>query len=145
MTDNPINKKAIAYTEETLRSGKESPPYEVEVKHRDGHPILLEVNERPYFENGKLAGIIGVARDATERKRSEAERERLVSELQNALVRVRTLSGLIPICASCKKIRDDGGFWNQVEKYVTEHSNATFSHGLCPDCARKLYPDYFDE
>jgi len=72
MTDNPINKKAIEYTEETLRTGKKSPPYLVEVVHKSGGHVVLEVNERAYFEGGKIAGIIGVARDVTERKQVEA-------------------------------------------------------------------------
>jgi AmiR/NasT family two-component response regulator len=72
------------------------------------------------------------------------ELRRLNAELQAALDQVRTLSGLLPICAACKKIRDDQGYWHQVESYIQEHSDAKFSHGICPDCARKLYPEYFD-
>jgi hypothetical protein len=71
-----------------------------------------------------------------ERRRSEEEREKLIYELQEALANVKKLSGLIPICSSCKKIRDDKGYWNQLEKYLLEHSDATLSHGLCPDCAK---------
>jgi PAS domain S-box-containing protein len=81
--------------------------------------------------------------DIEERKRAAAERERLIGELQEALSKVKLLSGFLPICASCKKIRDDKGYWNQIETYIHEHSEAEFSHGLCPDCARKLYPKYF--
>lgn len=73
LTDNPINKKVIENTEETLRTGKEGPAYLVEIAHKDGHPVTLEVNERPYFEHNKIAGIIGVARDVTERVRAQAE------------------------------------------------------------------------
>jgi len=80
-----------------------------------------------------------------ERKRVEAEREKLIAELQEALARVKTLSGLLPICASCKKIRDDQGYWHQVEVYVRDHSDADFSHSLCPDCARQLYPDIYED
>jgi hypothetical protein len=54
---------------------------------------------------------------------------------------VKSLSGLLPICASCKKIRDDKGYWSQVESYIQKHSDATFTHGICPDCVKKLYPD----
>jgi len=63
-------------------------------------------------------------------------------ELANALANVKTLTGLLPICSSCKKIRNDGGYWEQIELYISEHTNADFSHGLCPDCAEKLYPEY---
>jgi DNA-binding NtrC family response regulator len=73
-----------------------------------------------------------------ERKRAEKEREKLIIELQEALAKVKKLSGLIPICSSCKKIRDDKGYWNQLEKYLLEHSDATLSHGLCPECAKKF-------
>ncbi len=83
-----------------------------------------------------------IATDITERKLAEAERERLVQELQNALAEVRTLSGLLPICASCKKIRDDRGYWTQLEGYIQAHSDAKFTHGICPDCMKELYPDF---
>jgi PAS domain S-box-containing protein len=85
----------------------------------------------------------GVARDVTEHKRMEVEREKLILELKEALLRVRTLSGLLPICSSCKKIRDDEGRWHPLEDYVREHSEAEFTHTICPECARKTYPNYF--
>jgi PAS domain S-box-containing protein len=90
---------------------------------------------------GKITGVVGIASDITERKRAQEERERLISVLQGALADVKTLSGLVPICANCKKIRDDKGFWMQVEAYIQERSHARFSHGICPDCMKKLYPD----
>ncbi|WP_299979541.1 hypothetical protein [Desulfobacula sp.] len=62
-------------------------------------------------------------------------------ELEAAFTKIKTLSGMIPICASCKKIRDDSGYWNQIESYIQKHSEAEFSHGICPECAKKLYPD----
>ena len=76
--------------------------------------------------------------DITARKTAETERERLIGELQEALANVKTLSGLVPICSWCKKIRDDRGFWNEVETYVQSHSEATFSHGVCPACRAKI-------
>jgi PAS domain S-box-containing protein len=79
--------------------------------------------------------------DVTDRHRVEAERERLIQELQAALARVKLLSGLLPICAGCKQIRDDKGHWSQVESYIQKHSEATFTHGLCPDCFKKYYPE----
>jgi hypothetical protein len=69
------------------------------------------------------------------------EQRELIAKLQDALANIKTLKGLLPICASCKKIRDDKGYWSQIEVYVRDHSDAEFSHGLCPDCAKK----YFDE
>ena len=89
----------------------------------------------------KIAGV--VFGSAIERKRSEEERSRLIFELQESLARVRTLSGMLPICASCKKIRDDKGYWNQIETYIRDRSEAEFTHGICPECAARLYPqDY---
>lgn len=81
--------------------------------------------------------------DITERKEAEEEREKLIEELQDALAKVKTLSGLLPICVSCKKIRDDKGYWNQIEIYVREHSEAEFSHSTCPECVKKLYPELY--
>ena len=76
-------------------------------------------------------------------KLAEQERERLIIELQEALAKVKTLSGMLPICASCKKIRDDKGYWQQIEAYISDHSEAEFSHGICPDCAEKIYGKYY--
>jgi hypothetical protein len=66
-----------------------------------------------------------------------------VRQLREALGSIKTLSGLLPICSSCKKIRDNRGYWSEVEKYVTGHSDVTFSHGVCEECARKLYPEFY--
>ncbi|MGD0280981.1 MAG: response regulator [Dissulfurispiraceae bacterium] len=82
---------------------------------------------------------------AIERKQLENEKERLIGELQESLAKVKILSGLLPMCASCKKIRDDKGYWNQVELYIIEHSEAKFTHGICPECVKKLYPEYYDK
>jgi K+-sensing histidine kinase KdpD len=73
------------------------------------------------------------------------EREKLVGELKAALAEVKTLTGLLPICSHCKKIRDDRGYWSQIELYLREHSNANFTHSICPECARKFYPEVFNE
>jgi HAMP domain-containing protein len=73
------------------------------------------------------------------------ERQRLINELKKALSEVKTLSGLLPICAHCKKIRDDKGYWNQIESYIHKHSDAKFSHGMCPDCFKQLYPEVYEE
>jgi DNA-binding response OmpR family regulator len=74
--------------------------------------------------------------------RAERDRDRLIGELQEALASIKTLRGLLPICCNCKKIRDDNGYWSQLEKYLHEHSDAEFSHSICPECMGKLYPDY---
>ncbi|MBU0482740.1 MAG: DUF3365 domain-containing protein [Proteobacteria bacterium] len=80
----------------------------------------------------------------TARKQAEEEREKVIGELKKALQQVKLLSGFLPICASCKKIRDDKGYWNQIESYIRDHSEAEFSHSICPACARKLYPEFID-
>lgn len=77
-------------------------------------------------------------RDIGERKREEEERSRLIAELQEAVDNVRTLSGLLPICAICKNIRDDSGYWTQIESYMRKHSSTDFSHGLCPTCRAEI-------
>jgi hypothetical protein len=74
-------------------------------------------------------------------KQRTEELSTINKQLQTALENVKTLRGFIPICASCKKIRDDKGYWNQIEVYIREHSEAEFSHGICPECMKKLYPD----
>ena len=84
----------------------------------------------------------GLAREIGERCRVQEEHERLIVELQAAAAKVRTLSGLLPICASCKKIRDDKGYWNQLESYICAHTDVEFSHGLCTECMQRLYPGY---
>jgi PAS domain S-box-containing protein len=83
---------------------------------------------------------LGIVRDITARKQAEEKLDSAVQELQVALAKVRTLSGLLPICANCNKIRDDQGYWQDVAVYVAQHSEAEFSHGICPDCKRELYP-----
>jgi hypothetical protein len=91
---------------------------------------------------GLIFGARNLRAHLLARQRAEAERERLIAELREALANVKTLKGLIPICSSCKKVRDDKGYWTQLESYLAQHSEAEFSHGLCVDCMRKLYPDY---
>jgi PAS domain S-box-containing protein len=113
-------------------------------RDRDNASKDFEVHGYPIFdETGNLAQVIEYCVDISERKRAAQERETLITDLQRALQEVRTLSGMLPICSSCKKIRDDKGYWNNLEMYISEHSEAEFSHGLCPDCAQRLYPKYF--
>ena len=113
-------------------------------RRKDGTTFPVEVNVKIITQKGKEY-MIAVARDITERKQYEEVREKLVEELHDALVKVKTLSGLLPICASCKKIRDDKGNWDHIETYIGDHSEADFSHGICPECSRKLYPELQDD
>ncbi len=85
---------------------------------------------------------VRLSEEIRERERAEQDREALIQELQDTLAQVKTLKGLVPICANCHRIRDDQGFWNQLETYLHEHSDAKFSHGICPACMDQLYPDF---
>jgi len=92
-------------------------------------------------EDGSIDGVIGVFEDVSVRLQLESEREELIGRLRNALAEVKVLQGILPICASCKSIRDDQGYWKALEEYVQTHTAAQFSHGICPECAERLYPE----
>lgn len=134
-----------------------------------GHVPLKNVMFAPLILDGKTVGIMGLAnkdsdfndddariaggfgelaaialknsRNSDKRIEAENEREKLIEELKKALSEVKKLSGLLPICMHCRKIRDDRGYWKQIETYLQEHSDVAFSHGICRDCAKKYYPD----
>ncbi|NGZ01482.1 MAG: response regulator [Nitrospira sp. WS238] len=93
----------------------------------------------------RVTSALTLKNEMDQRKQREAELHRSNEELQRALREVKVLRGLIPICASCKKIRNDGGFWQQIEEYIGEHSEAEFSHGLCQPCLKKLYPGVYQD
>ena len=93
-------------------------------------------------DTDQITAVMGVSRDITNRKWLEEDKQKLLVKLQEALSQVKTLGGLIPICSACKKIRDDKGYWQQVEGYIQTHTDATFTHGICPDCFPKLYSDF---
>jgi PAS domain S-box-containing protein len=115
----------------------EGTPSELEFRTRtkDGRTRWVRERTRSTRDaTGRIEKLFTIITDETARKAEEAEKERLIQELQATLSRVRLLSGLIPICAHCKKIRNDQGYWEQVESYIRDHSQAEFSHGLCPDC-----------
>lgn len=106
----------------------------IEIENRPVLAILKQVAEIK-FE-------LSLAQQEIERRKTaEKERDKVIQELQKALSEVKTLRGFLPICSSCKSIRDDKGYWNRIEKYIQDRSDAEFSHGICPDCAKKLYPD----
>jgi hypothetical protein len=114
--------------------------YNYRVINPQGDPIWVMTSVSLIEYAGKQA-TIALITDINSLKQLEKEREKMILELQTALADVKTLSGLLPICAACKKIRDDKGYWNQIEAYIGKHSNAQFSHGMCPECAKKWFPD----
>lgn len=126
---------------EKLRHGEGVERLETERLRKDGVRVHVSLTISPIRNShGDVVGASTIARDITERHRMEMERDRLIFELKDALSKVKMLSGLLPICSSCKRIRDEGGHWEQVEVYVHEHSQADFTHGICPECALRLYP-----
>jgi len=113
-------------------------------RKKDKGEMVGLVYTSPIMDAGEVIGARLNVTDITERKKAEEERNKLILELQETLSEIKTLKGIIPICASCKRIRDDKGYWNQVEAYIRDHSEADFSHSICPDCMKKLYPDLID-
>ncbi|MBF0528809.1 MAG: response regulator [Deltaproteobacteria bacterium] len=113
-------------------------------KMLEPHGFLLKPYSGPQLQASIEVALYKALIDK-ERRAHAQERERLIAKLEKALSEVKTLRGFIAICASCKKIRNDQGFWQQMEQYVEENSEVLFSHGICPECARRLYPEYFLE
>lgn len=129
-----------------IKEGAQRINYEIEKKRSDGTRVPCDLTALPFLSaDGKLVGIIEDFRDITERKVVEEEREKVIRQLQKALDEIKTLRGIIPICSYCKKIRDDKGFWEQVDVYIYKHSDADISHSLCPECMEKHYPEEYRE
>lgn len=112
-------------------------PYDFELPKFTAKGRLIwvrSIGEAVRDAEGKIIRIQGAFQDITERKRVEAEKEKLIKELQDALAEVRTLREFLPICSYCKKVRDDQNYWSQIDSYITEHTSTRFSHGICPEC-----------
>jgi PAS domain S-box-containing protein len=124
-----------------VRDGNQALGFENRYVCKDGSFRWLLWNASP---DADRRVIYSVARDITDRKQAEEQRERMVSELRAALAEVRTLREILPICSYCKKIRDDENYWQTVEAYISRHTNATFSHGICPACYQKEVEPQFD-
>lgn len=123
-------------------------PSEKPVPIGENSPAILSSNEMtldfiPIAEEETT--VIVILNDISEKKRIETEREKLIVELKKALAEIKTLSGFLPICSICKKIRDDKGYWNKLEDYLSEHSDASLTHSICPECLKKHYPEFSDE
>ncbi len=126
-------------------------PYDqvVRYRHRDGSTVWVRCRGVAIRdETGRPVRMLGAHTDLTPQKKAEEalrrkgeELEQTNAQLQQALNEIKVLKGLLPICASCKKILDDEGYWTQIEAYIREHSEAEFTHGICPECARELYPE----
>ena len=113
---------------------------EIRNRAKDGSFYWVDATIVPLLgPDGKPIQYVAIRTEITARKRAEEDRESLIQELTKALNEVKTLSGLLPICAGCKKVRDDSGYWNQIEAYITQHSSATFSHSYCPECSVKYF------
>ncbi len=118
--------------------------HEFEFRKKNGESITALVSAEIVEIENKIC-LLSIVRDISERKAMELEQQRLIDELKEAIANVKTLSGLIPICSNCKKIRDDNGYWDQIEHYITAHSDAMLSHGVCPDCIKHLYPEHAEK
>ena len=126
-----------------VRGGGRARLFENRYLCKDGSYKWLLWNARPDPDRQM---IYAVARDITERKAAEQERERLVGELQAALAEVKVLRGFLPICSYCKSIRDDENYWQSVEAYISKHTNTQFSHSICPACfASHVEPHWQEE
>lgn len=110
---------------------------------RVNETLRVELEERVERRTAQLRyANEELKKEVAERERAEQEKVKVILDLKKALAEVKKLSGLLPICASCKKIRDDKGYWQQIEAYIRDHSEAEFSHGICPECMKKLYPEF---
>ncbi|MBV1869816.1 MAG: PAS domain-containing protein [Gammaproteobacteria bacterium] len=112
------------------------------IKSTDEALIYWSVKKPLRDAQNKIIGMCGISTDITARKQAEAERESLLEELKEALAEVKHLQGIIPICSYCHNIRDEEGAWNKLETYISQHSMANLSHGVCPQCLDKVLSDY---
>jgi PAS domain S-box-containing protein len=128
-----------------ITSGKNYTSNDEVFMRKDGAMLPVAVVTSPIWEEGKVVSAVTAFRDISRQKELEQERSQLILAYEDALNNIKTLKGLVPICASCKKIRDDKGFWNHIEVFIQQRTDAEFSHGICPDCAKRLYPDYVKE
>ena len=133
---------------ERLIESLENRPYdsemmELEAVHKNGHTLPVQINANILFdEDGNPVEILGVAGDISKQKKLREEREALIQSLQEALKEIKTLRGILPICSICSKVRDDKGYWEQVDVYIQKHSQADISRSICPECTKDLYPNY---
>lgn len=129
------------FTQEVAQQGF-TKNFEEKLQRKNAEPLDCQVTATlRRSPDGRAIGYHGSINDITDHKLRQIEREALIRELRDALAKVKTLSGFLPICSHCKKIRDDKGYWTQLENYIRDHSDAEFSHSVCQECAEKYYPD----
>jgi two-component system cell cycle sensor histidine kinase/response regulator CckA len=139
----PYRPEELPQFYEKIKRGEQIKRYETVRLRKDGVAIDVSLTLSPIRDTaGNVIGVSAIERNISERKHEEAEHLKLIDELTVALAGIKTLRGLLPICASCKRIRDDRGYWERVESYIERHSEAEFTHGICPDCLHHLYPEY---
>ncbi|MCM2283165.1 MAG: PAS domain S-box protein [Desulfobacula sp.] len=131
--------KRFAIVKKVFADGKIQ-EIEVRVPLPSGDTYYL-TTVKPIFNDREVETVICISKNITNRKLAEIELKKEHDKLSQALKEIKTLSGLLPICSSCKKIRDDKGYWNQIESYISQNSEANFSHGICPECSDKIYGD----
>ena len=141
------DKEAVLQQIARLLRGETPPPIKHRITHKNGSICWLRNTSVPVFNSqGKLIAYDGLVVDISKAEFAEAKDERQIAELTSALAMVKALHSLLPICSSCKKIRDDKGYWQQIDAYIAGHfSTIEFTHGICPDCAKRLYPQYYEE
>ena len=148
-TDHDIFPEEIASLfcsqDEEVKAANTPLEFEESIVLPDGEFAFITLKFPLHDANGNIYAVGGFCTDITERRQIEQDKENLIKRLQKALAEVKTLRGIIPICSFCKKIRDDQGYWNQVETYVGQRTGADFSHSLCPSCFKEHYPDLHDE
>jgi len=160
-TDNPLVEAIILTGNASLDTAIEATnkgafsyllkPYDIEqfmvhvkraLEKQEARETIARHNEELQKMNDQLtASNLELKNEIQERKKAEEEKEKLIIELRESLARIKTLNGLLPICAWCKKIRDDAGYWQQLESYIGKHSSAEFSHSICPECLEKHFGD----
>lgn len=141
LTDYDIFPPAVAdifrqQDKEVLRHGYPK-EFEETIRLPDGEFTFITVKFPVFDPQGQIHAVGGFCTDITARKKWEAEREALIADLRRAHKEVASLQTILPICSWCKNIRDDQGYWNQLETYFAEHSDMAFTHGICPACAAK--------
>lgn len=116
--------------------------FETRHRRKDGTLIDIELSSNGIAYRGKKL-ILSVCRDITANKKATKEREELIQELKKAATEIKILRGILPLCSFCKKIRDDKGYWQQVDTYIDKHTEADISHSICPDCMKQHYPEEY--